>query len=351
MSAFGSIGWPWLPGSRNGGEGSLWSLSSPACLWEYAVLPRLSFPPLKKGRRYFWPGLYKWSGFQLKDAVDDKVPSGPHLPGACFWAERHWWFQQEWNGNIRWQPEPKSPVLGRELSFLSIVWLLPFSYFLLDQISRPTDYLTSETAGEKGKSTLPITQTRFSWLSHRCLGSSPRPLWDWLCSCKEQPRKSFDLKTAGVSPGFIPELSSSSNCSGSRKPPRRSRLQEPPEPFSSVSSNAGCVTEACPWARPLEEHNEIPFDLTISQVQVFRNDSLWSWWPSAKEGRLDGGVGQAGERWKNSSGARHRRGNQFACQGPGRCRRQRLEGYLGIWSSIFLSYCIVHNHKSNTCSL
>ena len=68
-------------------------------------------------------------------------------------------------------------------------------------------------------------------------------------------------------------------------------------------------------------------------------------------GRLDGGVGRA-EEWCRSSKAGHRGGNQFARWGRGGGRRQRLEElYSRVWSSIFLLYCIVHIHKSNTCSL
>lgn len=108
-----------------------------------------------------------------------------------------------------WQPEPRSPVLGRELSFL-------FPISSLDQISRPTDYLTSETAGEKGRAhTSHHPDPIFLIVYTGAQGSSPRPSGTDFAAVKNSQENHFDLKTAGVSPWIHPELSSSSNCSGS----------------------------------------------------------------------------------------------------------------------------------------
>lgn len=89
-----------------------------------------------------------------------------------------------------------------------------------------------------------------------------------------------------------------------------------------------CVTEACPWTRPLEEHKQ-EF-LLISQFlkcKYLEMTLALKLVAKCQEGRLDGGVGQAGEQCRFLQGQAQKR-EPVCMSGAGEVQEAEAGGAL-----------------------
>ena len=68
-----------------------------------------------------------------------------------------------------------------------------------------------------------------------------------------------------------------------------------------------CVAEACPWTRPLEEHKEFLLISQFLKCKYLEMTLAPKLVAKCQEGRLDGGVGQAGEWCRFLQGQAQRR--------------------------------------------